>query len=283
MTNFSPPPILVDPNGNRIHYPTGRSSPISEAAVVGVDVCLSPMEPICQVNKDYNEAMELYHGMRPHLLNFREGKWAAIHKSGVIHIANSHAEACSIMEPVFGISRNTDYFCQCIGREALGLVVMDGETTKAASTAYPELQSGCSILWSHPPSNELLLGLEHSFGADFPMTLRTVKFDPGASLVGVPLEVLSNPPTGHVPRRSHDEIYVSPNGSREMARTYEGHVFRLKDKSVTTRVIQSRTWLMGYPFLKEFEWTINYQDNPPLKFTVLSEKEEPRQLDIQDR
>jgi hypothetical protein len=79
-----------------------------------------------------------------------------------------------------------------------------------------------------------------------------MKHDTGATMVGVPKDILSNPPKGVIPIRSKDTVvYASPH-SFKRANVYEDWNFRVAGITITTSVIEARTWLLGFPILAHF-------------------------------
>jgi hypothetical protein len=79
-----------------------------------------------------------------------------------------------------------------------------------------------------------------------------MKHGSGAPMMGVPNEYLSNPPAGAVLARDPPINYLGPDGKRFRARTYKDHYIRVAGQTVKVDVIESRTWLLGFPVTSHF-------------------------------
>jgi hypothetical protein len=87
-------------------------------------------------------------------------------------------------------------------------------------------------------------------------------------MMGAPASVLSQ----HTLRRSDDEIYIGLNGSRHKANTFEDIIIKVSDTSVVTKVIEARTWLLGYTVYSKFINIINTDSNPSIIMTPKGRK-----------
>jgi hypothetical protein len=71
-------------------------------------------------------------------------------------------------------------------------------------------------------------------------------------MMGVPNDILSNPPSGIALERGPNRIYIGPNGSRHLARVFLDNYIKVAGLSFKVRVIERRVWLLGFPVLSRF-------------------------------
>lgn len=256
------PLFLRTPSGMAFQYPRGRSTPLlaEDVAFYGDAALNQFFSGDHPMDKAANEAMILYKKMRPSFLGACFGKWVAVGPDGVTVIAHSEDQVRSIADDRYG-PPDADYYCNCIGCEVLEYAYMDSSSTQLLAIDDPNANSAVV-------DGKILVRAEHSWGGqDF----QDVVFahDPGASHIGVPLDVLSNPPQNIRPQRSHDIWSVGPYGSTTKVRSYKGHTIRIANTQIMTDVIQARTWLLGRPVLSEFVNTINYKAKEPLELKKL--------------
>ncbi len=79
-----------------------------------------------------------------------------------------------------------------------------------------------------------------------------MKHDSGVTMMGVPKEYFSNPPAGAVVNRGPTISYLVPDGNSFRARTYKDHYIRVAGQTIKVDVIESRTWLLGFPVISHF-------------------------------
>jgi hypothetical protein len=148
----------------------------------------------------------------------------------------------------FGID---EYFTACVGCEIMMGAVMDSSISKRAAPEFslpPNLHSGLS---GHA-KDEFVIRAEHSFGLGHDFKSYIMKHDSGASMMGIPTDILSNPPSGVVLQRKPDIFYIGPSGDRQAARAYRNHYIRVAGQTIKVDVIESRVWLLGFPVLSRF-------------------------------
>ena len=71
-------------------------------------------------------------------------------------------------------------------------------------------------------------------------------------MVGVPKEIISNPPKDVVLERGENTFYIGPDGSRHIARIYLDNYIRVAGMTIKVEAIESRVWLLGFPVLSRF-------------------------------
>ena len=249
------PTILRAKNGSVIPYPSNASSaynfPIGH---VGIDAVQHFLPDTTTSNCLRNQAQLCYLNNREHLLVQNRSKWMATSSNNDIFIGNSEKFVRDLAEKLFR-DIGIDYYLECIGCEVLGEVHMDGDIT---------------TMDNNGTEDKCALYVDGEFSADQGRSFHKYRFkhDTGAVMMGAPANVLSQ----HTLRRGRDEIYVGPNGNRHKANTYEDIIIKVSDTPVVTKVIEARTWLLGYTVYSKFINIIDTDSNPPIIMTPKGRK-----------
>ena len=143
-----------------------------------------------------------------------------------------------------------EYYANCVGCEIMCIAVMN-QNDSGHDSEQREQVPVPENLSSYVFKNHFFFKAEHSFsGEKFKSFL--MKHDSGASMIGVPKEYLSNPPAGAVLNRAPPITYLGPEGNSFRARTYKDQYIRVAGQPINVDVIESRTWLVGFPVISQF-------------------------------
>jgi hypothetical protein len=244
--------FLTLPNGKIIPYPRGSIREIKAGSVIeygekAIEVFLPETN---DWNKLKNVARLRYLEMREDLLRSWRGRWVAVNPEGLITVASTEEKVLQMAEAVFPY-RVDEYYAACVGCEILRGAVMNDSSTDHAGVSEFNLPPGMSSGLSGKENSEFVIRAEHSFlGRDFRSYI--MKHNSGATMMGVPRDILSNPPSGVVLQRHEDVHYIGPDGSHRLARVFRNNYIRVAGVTVKVDVIESRTWLLGFPILSHF-------------------------------
>jgi hypothetical protein len=249
----STPSFLKGKVGGVIRYPPNASTKCIPAVGTAALECMFEEESPTDILR--NQAHLNYMSHREWLVDKHTGDWVAMSSTGSFAVCKSENAARDLAEQVFR-SASEDYCLQCIGCEAMMEVEMDGWDTSRVE--MDDLEN----------EQEDALYVEGQFSADGGKTFTTHRFQhaSGTALMGVPAAVLSQYPL----RRGNDVIHIGPDGTRKKASTYNDIIIKIGDKSVTTAVIEARTWLLGFSVYSHFINVIDTGNSP--KITLLPRK-----------
>jgi len=206
-----------------------------------------------------NEALLAYKSIRASLSCNFFGKWVAISASKNLIIGDSEQIVARGAPQVFGPDF---YHIDAIGCEYLEHILMDGNTSDLSDSqdSYPEFDGTSAVF-----ENQFLVKVDYAWNGSNTFKNTIMKHDTGATMVGVPMNILSNPPEEVIPIRGKDEIVLSTPHSFKRARVYEDWKFRVADLTITTSVIEARTWLLGFPILAHFVSTTDITSQNPVQ------------------
>jgi len=167
---------------------------------------------------------------------------------------------------------NEEYHVACIGCEFLEIAFMDSQIKTTSETeqfkeAIPNGKFSCLF------EKQFLVRAKYSFdGKTFFDTV--MKLYSGASHMGAPIEVLSNPPAGIVLNRGPDLWSQLHTGETVKVRQYLDNFVDIAGLVTRTSVIDSHAWLLGYPVISRFITTLNIKATEPVVMNPLEDEEE---------
>jgi len=238
------PEVCKTMSGEWVPYPKGRRNKLGMFPVVehGVDAVASGLDaPGTETDKTtflYNNAKRHYLAKRDGLMGILLGKWVAFGSGGQMFIADSEKEVRDVADVLFPINED-EYYANCIGKEIICGVYMD---SKSSFDVHPSLVA-----------NQFLVSAEFFDGHSFQPVV--AKHDSGASMLGVPLEILSHMKDNTL-QRVEDMRAFGPFNSTK-CRVYHNFRVRISGLETRTTAIQTRDWLLGYPVLIRYLNTIN--------------------------
>lgn len=247
----SSPSFLKGKVGGVIKYPPNATTKyIYPIAAVGAAALECFFEERSNTDMLRNQAQLNYMSHREWLVSKHLGDWVAMSSNGSFAVCKSQEEARKLAESYFR-SPSKDYFLQCIGCEVIMEVEMDGGNTNRVDANGVE--------------NEDALYLDGQFSPDGGKTFTTyrLKHSSGSALMGAPGVVLSQ----YSLRRGDDMIYLGSDGTRTKTNTYNDIIIKIGDTSVTTTVIEARTWLLGYSVYSHFVNIIDTSRDPKITLT----------------
>jgi len=263
--------FVSHPSGATIPIPTTAISPVEPASISswGESVLNHFFEGGTKRNDEANLSQLHYRERRPQLLSSCFGWWVAINPENYFLVARTEEIVRKFAATCF---RGQEYFAECVGCEYLESVIMDGsgvdeddflgENQNWETAIDPDRFS--TIKW-----RQFLVRGEYSFdGKEYQSFV--MKHDTGASMVGVPEEILSQPPLGVDLSSFRDKkvSYVGPGGVVKDARTYHSQYVRVNGLVTKTRVIESKRWLLGYPVLSRYVNTIDTKAKEPVSLVI---------------
>lgn len=246
------PFFLTISNGTVIPYPRGSLREIKAGSVVAYGP--KAVEMFLPETNDWNKLKNVarlrYLERREDFLRSWRGFWVAVNPQGKFVVANTEENVIQMAELCFPY-RIDEYFSACVGCEILKGVIMDDTSTNEANhpefNLSPDLSSGVS----GKENTEFVIRAEHSFsGQDFRSYV--MKHDSGAGMMGVPHDIIANPPSGVVLKRHDDAEFIGPGGSRTIARVYGDNYIRVCGVTIKVDIIESRVWRLGFPVLSRF-------------------------------
>ena len=246
------PTVLTLANGTTIPYPRGIRREVNATTVIayGQQAVETFLPETDYWSHQRNLAQFRYLDMRENLLRGWRGKWVAVNPKGFYVVADTENEVRKFAETIFPY-RVDEYHADCVGCEILRGVVMDSLCRDRGSPAEFELVPHLSSGLYGTAKDQFVIRAEHSFsGLDFKTYI--MKHSSGASMMGVPKEILSNPPPGVSLHRGENSCCIGPDGSRNIARVYNDNYIKVAGLSIKVDVIESRVWLLGFPVLSRF-------------------------------
>jgi hypothetical protein len=263
------PELCRTVHGKWVPYPKGRDGKLGAFPVVeyGERAVTYGLEPPGTDTDDatrlYNNATRHYLARRPGLLKEFLGKWVAFGSGGQMFMADTEKEVRSVAEMLFPINQD-EYYADCIGKEIICGVYMDCTSSVKVRPALV--------------NNQFLVDAEYFNGKSFEPV--STKHDTGASMLGVPLEVLSSMKDSSLVRARN----VIAHGPFHSSKSRIYHNFRVRINGLETRTtaIQARDWLLGYPVLIRYLNTINADSSQKLTLTPLPGREDTDDCNLQD-
>lgn len=240
------PAFLRSIKGEIVAYPKNACKVYGEhpIATVGVEA-VQMIEETHPSDVLRNMAKVNYLIKREELLREYRGYWLVISSNKSLVLVEHEATAKAIARSMFR-SKTEDYFMGCLGSEVMSQAFM-----------------GSMCLTDEDQENwakAVYVDGEYSFNHGSTFLTQRMKFGTGACMMGVPKSVTSQ----YTLDRDEDEFYIGPDGRRTAANTYENVVIRVAGLPVTTRIIECRTWLLGYDVYKNFTCTVDTRGTPPV-------------------
>ena len=153
-------------------------------------------------------------------------------------MADTEKDVRDVADVLFPINED-EYYVNCIGKEIVCGVYMDAGSSL---DAHPSLVG-----------NEFLVSAEFFDGHSFQPIV--AKHDSGASMLGVPLEILSKIKDSTL-KRAEDIRTLGPFNSTQ-CRVYHNFRVRISGLETMTTAVQTRVWRLGYPVITRYLNTIN--------------------------
>ena len=183
--------------------------------------------------------------LRERFLSDYRGYWLVTSSNKSLFVVEHEAVAEAVGEQMFR-SKTEDYYIGCIGSEVISQALMGnmslGDQDQEDWTSAVYVDGECSF----------------NNGTSF--WPQRMKYDTGARMMGVPKNVTLE----HTLQRGPDEFYIGPDGRRTQANTYKNIVIRVAGVPITTRIIESRAWLLGHDVYKHFTSTVDTESTPPV-------------------
>ncbi|KAJ1393894.1 hypothetical protein B484DRAFT_408055 [Ochromonadaceae sp. CCMP2298] len=208
-------------------------------------------------DEECNAATLEYRRVRALLLPGFFSRWCAVTGAGQIALGESEKTTRRTIE---AMSPGREYHIDCMGCEVMEYIIMDTQQCFDPSNASPPQQPGVH-------ESQFFISGEHSFGGAFQATL--MKHDTGAQLVGIPREVISNPPAGTVLERAKSNLAIGRGGAAK-GRMYNNQYIRVNGLVTKTTVVESREWLVSFPVIARFCTVLDVTADPPLVMEPLS-------------
>eukprot|EP01124_Arcella_intermedia_P003658 TRINITY_DN12017_c0_g1_i1.p1 TRINITY_DN12017_c0_g1~~TRINITY_DN12017_c0_g1_i1.p1 ORF type:complete len:294 (+),score=26.25 TRINITY_DN12017_c0_g1_i1:42-923(+) len=244
-------------SGKTVPLPRATTHPLdpNKIALHGEEALDIYFEPDTPQNIQANKNQNIYKRLRPQLSLTHFGRWVAISELGCF-IGNTEKQVRNVARLAFP----DDCHISCIGCEILLAGYMD-TTQKSENLQFEEaLPKG---KFSGIFEDHFLVRSKYSFdGKNFIETV--MKYDPGATLIGAPREVLLNPPAGVLLDRGPDIYYYTHSGQPIKARSYNENYIEVAGLLTKTTFVESRVWLLGYPVISRFINTLNIKAKEPV-------------------
>ncbi|KAJ1403328.1 hypothetical protein B484DRAFT_457563 [Ochromonadaceae sp. CCMP2298] len=243
-------------NGKTVPLPPHSTNAVNtkQIAYAGLDTLDILFDVEDARDEECNAATLEYRRVRALLLPGFFSRWCAVTGAGQIALGESEKTTRRTIE---AMSPGREYHIDCLGCEVMEYVIMDTQ------------QLGFDPSNTSPPTapgvheNQFYISGEHSFGEDAPFQQALMKHDTGAQLVGIPREVISNPPAGMVLERGKINLAIGPAGSTK-GRSFNNQYIRVNGLVTKTTVIESREWLVGFPVIARFRTVLDVTAESPL-------------------
>jgi len=256
------------PSGHTIPLPRGSIAPINpqNIALFGEGALDQYFKGNTPQDLQANKSQNVYKRYRPGLLSNYFGRWIAINEMGAMFLANTEEfvrKSASLLFP------NEEYHVDCIGCEILRAAYMDGDKSTNNIETLQYNQAIPNGKFSTVFENQFLVRAKYSFdGQNFEDVV--MKYDPGATHVGVPEEVLSDLPLGVTLTRGENLYYYSPSAEPVKVRSYINNYVQIAGLVTKTTFIVARVWLLGFPIISRYVNTLDVTSDEPVLMKPLT-------------
>eukprot|EP01012_Entosiphon_sulcatum_P024486 TRINITY_DN29643_c0_g1_i1.p1 TRINITY_DN29643_c0_g1~~TRINITY_DN29643_c0_g1_i1.p1 ORF type:complete len:270 (+),score=31.31 TRINITY_DN29643_c0_g1_i1:232-1041(+) len=254
-------PSTLQTIGGRIApFPYGCRAPPVNVVDTGKSSVLARFLPNTALCADLaNAAIQFYLLRRD---QFPHGSWLATNSTGITISAATEHEVLDIANRLFPF-KTDDFFHECVGCETLEQVIMDGFGPALlqddATDMLPLIPAGQA---SALVNGEFLIRADLSFdGTDYQS--HVWRHNSGASHIGVPASVISNPPKHVKLNRSGVVRCLTPFGENAV-RKYDGLFIKVGGVVTKCPVLQTRVFLLGYPVLHKFTNILDTRQAEPV-------------------